>query len=362
LAGLDRNVGGLATMPVPVPIIRWFLSLALAAIVLSTVGGCDANSFVPPVPPPSGLSDRSTPGPVRSFALILLPEPTDEEGAWEQAMRLEAGLAKVVLSVIRPQAGASPARQAEQIRNAASRGFSTLLVEPMDGPEVVAAVNEVRDKGTPVVLLGRQLSSGDTAKSLTAVVFSPAQGHAQKLAETMVREARDVGLPADGHGLIVRKARVGRGYDGLAEIFESCLKSAGVPSVEVVTYDGDTEVGRRAIMERVVADPRIMYLLSVENEGLASAIEVHDALKSKRTFSLGGCTGNEQVLNGPTIVVCAGLIERNEHKFGQMAFLHALRIAEGRRVPDLLEIPLTFHSRHTKTVASGSTPVGQRPR
>src|SRR5690348_16390906 len=94
---------------------------ALAVVVLTALCGCGGGSFVPPPPPElSAVSDPDASAKAASsLTLILRPGSTEESADWEQAVRREAGQAKVIVTVSRPGPKDPPAIQAALIHEAA---------------------------------------------------------------------------------------------------------------------------------------------------------------------------------------------------------------------------------------------------
>ena len=182
---------------------------------------------------------------------------------WEQTARTESGRARVIFSVSRPEPNDPPARQAALIREAVGRGAAALLVDPVDDPEVVAALNEVRDKGTPVVLLDPRIHDRDPARPLPRVTFVPIDEPARTLVEAALDDLRKLKLPADGHALIVVKIGAGPRATETAEGLTRALTSAGFTGVEVVPVVDNFQDAARPLVERLTADPKVTTMLGV---------------------------------------------------------------------------------------------------
>ncbi len=196
-------------------------------ILVAAIAGCNGGSFVPPPAPElTALSDSSSQNAL-SVAVILSPEISAESSEWETTVRKEAGRAKVVLSIDRPAPNDPPARQAEMIREVARQRTDALLVDPMDDPEVVAAVHDARAKGKVVVLLDSRLPDRDPAAPLSRVTFVPLAEPGRRFADGLLADIRKAGLPADGHALIVTATDAGREARESAEGLGEALKSAG---------------------------------------------------------------------------------------------------------------------------------------
>jgi ABC-type sugar transport system substrate-binding protein len=328
---------------IPDPKVRGGLAALLIVVAPLVMGGCgDGNPFVPPPPAElSALADpKSAPSATPSISLILGPESSTQRDEWVQAARLEAAKSRVYFTVLRQLPTDSSKRQADLIR--AALRSDVVIVEPVDDPAVGEAIREVRGKGQKVLLAGRGVPIPGQEGPIPAVAFAPFEESARRLVAAAFKEAKESGLPADGHVLILIKE--GTGAEPLVGPIEAAAKAAGGREVVIFRFKGDYTEGLKMIQERIKADPKITILLTVDQEGLTGAVAAIEALKETRSFSLAAVASLDQSLAESFYTQCAGLVNRNLGLFGRDAVQQALRLARGEKVPDLVEIPLSFES------------------
>jgi ABC-type sugar transport system substrate-binding protein len=343
------------------PVTRRAAAAALVG-VLGALAGCDSGSFAPPPPPElASLSDpRATPAAV-AVELILAPGEDPDRDLWVQAARIEAGKTKAILTVSRPDPGATSSWQADRIRSAPGRGGAVLLVESVDNPDVAAALNEARDEGVKVVLVGHDVAARDPSKPFQRVTFGTLDVPARKLVEAVRKEARSTGLPENGHALIALPEKAGSLSRAFAAQFESKLKALGTESVTVVPIKDEShlEANGKAIKARVEADPAVTMVLTVEHPGLSAALGAHEQLKAKREFSIAGAVSFEALSSRLDLLVrCAGLIDRRLSTLGREAIRTAVRVARGEKVEPVVIIPVEFEARRTTDPDAAPTPPG----
>ena len=335
---------------IPDPKVRGGLAALLIAVAPLVMGGCgDGNPFVPPPPPElSALADsKSVPSATPSISLILAPELSIQRDEWVQAARMEAARSRVYFTVLRQLPTDSSKRQADLIRSALQSDI--VIVESVDDPEVGEAIREVRGKGQKVLLAGRPVAIPGQAGPIPAVAFAPFEESARRLVAAAFKEAKESGLPADGHVLILIKE--GSGADRLVEPLEAAAKAAGGREVAVFRFKGEYTESLKMIQDRIEADPKVTILLTVDQEGLTGAVAATGALKGTRSFSLAAVASLDQALADSFYTQCAGVVNRNLGLFGREVTQQALRLARGEKVPDLVEIPLSFESLRDRPAA-----------
>lgn len=314
--------------------------------------GCESGSFVPPRSPELKKLKSLTAAPAAPrIAMILQAQDSPERDVWVTAGRQEAGLGHAILTVDRPGPDEPPSAQAGLIRKVAGQAASALVVEAADDPEVTRALQEVRAKGTPVVVMGRKVAPLGGSAPLASVRHTPAAETAAVLAEALVADAKSSGLPDGTRALIVSNAKSRPGTDEMAAALEAQLKANGVPSVERLTFDGPYEKGTEALTAKLAASPEIGMLLATEDLALAAALSTAGALKAKRTLSMIGFTTVDKTINPNALSSCAVVVDRNVPMIARQAVLLALKLA--RKQPTSLDliVPQPVHGRNTSASA-----------
>lgn len=326
-------------------------ALGPAALLLSALAvGCDTNPVLPPPPPElAALADPKSLTPVSSVAMILAPGTSVDRESWVRSARREAGQAKVLFSATRPALSDPADRQAVLIRAAARNGVSALLVEPVDAPGVAKALNDVRDAGTPVVLIGRRVASRDPARPFPLLVFEPFDGPARTLVGAVRAQNQGAGLPDDGHALIAFRAGSDPDAEAMAHRLEAALREGGVRDVAIVRLGEGDDQGKgqaQALLKaRIEAEPKVTMVLAIENGVVNAALDAHDALRATREFSVAGTLSSDLGVSDALLSACAGLVIRDHHEFGRRAFQRALAVARGETVSATEEVPTPFQGR-----------------
>ncbi len=317
---------------------------SLAALV-AAIGGCDGGSILPPPAPElNAVSDSGGQAPAAlTLAMISAPKPTDEGTEWEYSARVEAGQARVIFSVTRPEPDDPPSKQAGLIREATARGTSALVIDPEDDPAVVAALTEARDKGTSVVLIGRSVTDRDPARPLPRVTFAPPDEPVRKFMDALAADLRASGLPADGHALIVLKAGAGPQATDVAGYLTSSLKSAGFTGVEPFHVE-DSDKSVPALEARVAADPKVTTLVGIGDRQVRVAMDVRDGQKkkAKRPLSVGGSVTLAKAIEYSGYAHCFGLLDRNQIALARKAVRLAVGLARGEPAPAVQAVPISF--------------------
>lgn len=316
------------------------------SVVLLTCGiagvlsGCDSASFVPPPPPelrtPDYAALEST---AKVIELVMPRDDTPERKVWAAVLRLEAGIAKAGFRSSALQPDDPPAREAELIRAAASRGATVLIVEPTDAPAVAEALAQVQSQGTSVLLLGRPLTV--SGKVLPMVAPEPSAGSARKMVDAAVAAAKAAKCPDDGKALIVVPKPADMDTADERDALQTALKAAGVEHVETVEFDGTGDGAFKAISERLKADPKISIILTTSGDAYAAAGNAKDALKATRPVIVAGFTEIDINVSAATLERGAAVVDRNVIKTVRKAFQLALALSRGETVPERTEIPPT---------------------
>ncbi|MGE3820342.1 MAG: substrate-binding domain-containing protein [Isosphaeraceae bacterium] len=287
---------------------------------------------------------------MRTIQFIIAPRRTPDRQNWINTVRQEAGRAKAIVLVDRPEPTDPPARQVEMIRKAITRDVDALLVEPMDDPEVLQALGEVHAKGIPLVVIGpkRPIESPQEGKPapLVFVDFAPFEPSVQELVGAIQRDARGSGIPGTSHVLIAVNTEYGPENDDEIAALTSALRAAGFGSVETVPFSEDYVKGSDALLAQLKADPKVQVLVAMEDKGISAIMDAYAKFKDQRAMSLAGIMTIEKAQGPGVFKQCAAVVDRNGITLSRQAIQLALRMARGGTLetyPPELVIPMPIY-------------------
>ncbi len=336
-----------------------FVSVALTM----ATPGCGTDSFVPPPPPElSAVPDVAATKENISVVLIFARGKGDDRSTIALAARQDAGRARVGLSVEQVPTDETDANQAGLIRAAAARGASVLIVEPSPAPEVAAALEEVREKGTPALLLLNPVKSRDPSKPFKRLTFSPYTKPAHELVQAAVAEMKASNAGDDGRALVIHDRETGPAGDALAQEIRTELTKAGVKTLVDLDIDNDPDKDKAAIVAKLEEDKKITIVIATEVPAMSAALPAVEQFRATRSIAFAGCQSVDAQFNDATSVGSVGNIERNVPALGRQALRTALKLAKGESVPDLTEVPVVFQTMGTnssKMRPSHSKPVSE---
>jgi ABC-type sugar transport system substrate-binding protein len=325
----------------------------LSVFLLGGILGCGQGAFLPPRPTDlDTLPDQSKLQSSGTIALVLGSGDTLDQLQWSAITRKEVNRAKLAFTLSRPVVGDSPSAQAKLIRDAVEPGVAVLIVEPMDDPEVVKTLNEVRAQGLPIVLLGHSVPHSDPSRPFVLVSYAPTEPVYKKLAEAAVLNAKNQGLPADGTALVLSDEIYPVDDRGRVREILEALKKAGVAKVESFRIPRDPQKSRDAIEARVKDDPKVTILVGTEENALQAALQAKTALPVGRALSVVGCTSFDRTPD-PALTAAAALVDLNVPDLAREATRLAIQLARGEQTPPESVIPVTFHT-HAEYVTEPS--------
>jgi ABC-type sugar transport system substrate-binding protein len=263
---------------------------ALLAALLALLPGCDGGAAGPPPVEPDAM-----PVGVPEVVLLLPAERSPEIKLWDLTLQAEAGRTRrVVVSVVRPEEGAPPARQAELAREAAARAPSAVIAVPGDPAALGPALQSLRDGGVPVVVLGDAVPvSGPPLPRVDATPLD-------RVADELVAKAREVaraqGVNPDGPALIVTPEPIGdRRLNARVDALVGALGRAGVPLARTLTYRAGAE-SARALLEASRGDSNPARLvLAVEDFALLDAAALRQEGVGRDEFIAAGFADQQDV-------------------------------------------------------------------
>jgi|GEM_PF-5669590 len=339
-----------------------FLALTLGSFVLTlalAVSGCgESDSFMPP--PPPELAGPTVEPTVKVVEMVLPSDPTFEREALAQLVRVVASRGRSSFRLSIPEASAPAQRQAELIRNAADRGASVLIVEPMPDPAVTKALVEVRAKGVPAVVLGDVASEPD--KPFPTVRAAPLLESAAKLVEAAAEDATAAKIPADRTAVVLSVRTPQSDLKAYGEALEAAARKAGLTVSELLTFDGKSEGAQKALRERLDSDPKLGIVLTVEDVGMAAALDVRDKLEGKRAFIVAGFARDLGQLADVASVQAAAVAARDLPAIAQEAYNAAIGLVDGETVPEQSVVPDQVRRFSSKYIDQPADPLGGPPK
>lgn len=330
-------------------------SVAMVLGVLAPLStGCESASFAPPPPPELA----STAGPslepsVKVIEMVLRSEDTPARTTWAQVGRVDAGVSRVSFRSSAPGAGDPPDRQAELIRRAAARGASVVIVEAAPGARVAEALDELKAKGTSVILLARPLAGREKVFPLVAI--PPLAESASLLVKAATEDAKAAKLPSDGTAAILVSRKPDAYTEERVAALKDALKDAGVAPPEVLAFDGTQADASKLLGERLESDPKLTLVFAEDNEALFGTLVVRERIKKERVIILAGYAELGGHLNEAVLDQTAAVADRNMSAMAHAAFRLAMQLASAQPVAERTEVPIPFH-RHSSQVAPDPAP------
>jgi ABC-type sugar transport system substrate-binding protein len=339
-------------------------AVVLAAAVISA--GCDSASFVPPPPPElnapvkagnaatfegaGSAATSSVPAAgkhagkgVRVVELILAPPLDSDSALLEQVLRIELAKVLIPLRFTQPDSQKrSPAEDlAGAIRAAVGRGVAGLVVEPRDEAVVLDALYDAVDRGVAVVLLDRPVPTRG-GKSIPHVEYTEFADVGRQIVKVVLEADRKSKLAEPGRIVFLHH----RSDDPYVErSFESLLgpcKEAGKP-MEVLNFDGDLEQGIVVVRKALEADPKIDILLADDAVGVYVGFRIHLEWTESghRQFVLAGYSANDyRIVTFLERIYALG--DRSIGLYASKTSQAIRNLMEGKRVGELVEVPVTF--------------------
>ena len=260
-------------------------------------------------------------------------------------MRRETGLKKCAFRAVSPQddKAMTPEQVASEIRAAAGRSTGALILEPVDAPEVRAALREAESKGLGVVLLDSPLPATSPGKPFPFVTFQGFAEAAKQLVATVAEDAKQLGPPADGTTLLIENREKDFYSKDRLESITSALRAAG-RAYDLVSFDGDQKAATDLVQEYLNTHPKLTIVLADHDFGVTAAFEAreHWHRTHKNSFVIGGYFACDARLSQQVKERVQGLIDRNVEGYARKALQVALDLIDGKSVPDRVLVDVRF--------------------
>jgi ABC-type sugar transport system substrate-binding protein len=315
--------------------MRW---MGLAGVV-GLLAGCEPAEFEESAP----LGVKAAVSPVtvapraKWVALIFPRESSEEMAVWEAQARLEVALGEALTEVKRPLLNDPPGRQLDLIREAAQAKPLAMVVVAEDPKAAGPVLAQVRDQGTPVVLLERDVPV--EGKRLPLVAYPPPSENVDQMIQAAVEEAKYLKLPPHAPAVILANSQ----RDALARArvaaLTAALEKAGVPLLATLPFTSTNDNHaldrpQQVLMETLAARPEIAIVLAEDDQGLNAAVLARKAMKAEDRFVIAGFAEDSKNLNLVSVREAAAVVDRNTLGIARLAVKTALRLARGETLPD----------------------------
>ena len=234
-------------------------------------------------------------------------------------------------------------RLVEEIESAVSRGVGLLVLEPLDVPEVRAALHEAESRGVAILLLDQPLPSRQSGKSLPTLSLTGFEARSKELVTAAFEDARQSGLPSDGTALLLQNRSVDSYSKQRKESITTALKASG-RAFEVLEFEGDRSRANAMLVDYLKAHPKVCVILTEEDYGLGAAIDLHRAQSEAGSprFVVAGYASYDLRIDPEVSRRCAGFAERSLADY-------AIKISElagtamgGKSLPERTTIDMAF--------------------
>jgi ABC-type sugar transport system substrate-binding protein len=378
---------------------RWRGGALLAVISVLAVysnGGCDSASFAPPppdevenaaggpasilfTPPPSADVVAPPRAGARAIAIVLARHDLDDAEILKSAARAQAGYEKVKLDITMLGGDDLPAQQAGLVRDALARNPLTLILEPADKEDkrLAEAVLEAERARVPVLLLNRPLSAAvmqsqaspsssttssaspssssaahDSAKAQTAsarkqpvFVGAPSFGSAaEQLVESALRNAKNSGLDPKAGAILVINTVSDAFADDRTAALRRALEKAGIKAIEEVRFAYKENLADKIIAERRAANTKAALIFGLDSQCLPPIRQLMTKPEfEKHPFIVAGFVSDDRLIPFAQNGDFAALAEFDPNRLIRKAVTAAAALAQGKDVPQRIDIPILFH-------------------
>ncbi len=337
--------------------------------------GCDSASFVPARPTELGGSNAGSPvGPgatahttspssasgsthsgARAIELITGPRNLADSEALKTTARAQAGRDKTRILIAVTGGTDSPGTEADLVRKAIARNPLALIVEPADpaDSELAKSVIEARDRGLPVVVVGRPLAgshpvpaqasgSGKTAGPavgpLVQVVPELFARSASPLVEAAIRNARNAKLSPAGGAILVINTAGDTLFEDRALALRAALRNAGITTIEELRFAGKADDAQAELLALLRANREPVMVLGTDLLGVSAALHVTGDSGEDRPFVIAGYSSDDGLANMVMAGEYAALAIYNPEKLICKAITTAVAAARGEKLPDRVEL------------------------
>lgn len=311
------------------------VSLVLAALA-ATFAGCDGGSPLNRGAAPAAVAQPES---VSELVLVLPGMDSSRYNLWARVAQAEAGQARLIFNIARPEPTDPPARQAELIREAAGRGVAALVVVPDASADLGPALADARERGIVVVALDGSVESAGAP--FPSVEMTPLAESAEAMVGKLIQDAQAADLPIQGPARIISFAT----FDpGMVAARAAALREALEHSGVTVLPDAVLEASGgflRQMTEMIEVEDRPNMILATDDQILSSAIQYRAELKvdEQPRLLIAGFADSAATLDA----VQYGLLNSGTDTNLRRPAVEAVRLAldglRGEPIPDRVVVP-----------------------
>jgi ABC-type sugar transport system substrate-binding protein len=284
-------------------------------------------------------------------ALVLARHDPDDAEILRSAARAQAGYEKVKLDITMLGDQDLPAQQAGLVKDALARTPLAVILEPADTQDkhLAQAVTEVQRAGVPVIFLNRSISPAlldAQASKPPILVGAPSfAASAQQLVESAIRNAKNGGLdPKRGAVLVINTVSDAFADERTSAIREA-LEKAGVDSksIEELRFAYKADLANKIVADGLKANTKAVLVFGLDSQCLPP-IRQYTSQKefTDHPFVIAGYVADERLNPYVQSGDFAGLAEFNSNRLIRKAVTAAASLAQGKDVPQHVEIPVEF--------------------
>lgn len=322
---------------------RSFLALAWLIVV-----GCDSTSAPPPLPPADEIGGNTatsaslyqTHRKSSEINLILPAQDSPDYRLWERIVQVESGKKHVSFVAQRPSPGDPPTAQADLVRESSKRGVKGIIVIPDEHEaELAKALEEVRDRGTPVLTLDHVVKV--EGKPIPAIALEGYEKTSENLIKAALEDAKEAGFPPTAPGiLLIRRPGDAESPTRLAAI-EAAIKKANVNIVERVYFDGLADVAMIAFEPVIMKHREAAFVFADEDQGtsvivdkLTGSLALEDDDPTKFKYSAVGFIMLDRFKSLIDRGIASAIADRQIIHSGKLAVRLIVDLSDGKTISD----------------------------
>ena len=339
-------------------------------------GGCDSGSFAPPRPveltggevlpvpaaPVSAATDSSTGHVAGARAIELILGPRDLEGAddLKHKARSQAGNEGLRLQVEVVGEKDNPGSEAELVRKVIARDALALIVEPArsSDPELSQVISQARDRGLPVVLMGRPFNSSHASGAgsseppkgstgprgpVVQVVPEPFNVSAPRLVAAAINNARNGKLSPEAGAIVLINTLSDPLAEDRAAALRTALHDAGITTVEELRFAREQTAAKEKLTEALPAHPKIGMVFSTDHVGLTSSFQLLEKLGESHMYVVAGYTHDEASAKMAYLGEFAAIAHFSPERLLRRAIASAASLSRGEKLAERLEVSIPLH-------------------
>ena len=277
----------------------------------------------------------------------------------KQTARSHAGNERVRIQIVMVGELGNTDSEAALVQKVIARDALALVVEPVrsSDSELSRVISDARDRGLPVVLIGRPLDTSTSVESKAAGPGNgstgprappsrscPSRSRAQHgLVAAAINNARNAKFtPESGEFLMINTASDPLAEDR-AQALRDALHDVGITTIEEVRFQGDHTVAKEKLSAVLPAHPKIGMVFSTDHIGLASSFQLLEKVGEQHMYVVAGYTGEESSVNMANNGEFAAAAIFVPERLIRKAIASAASLARGEKLAERVEVPVPLH-------------------